>query len=92
MAQAKRDNNRVTTVVGVSSADGVTPVNVVIDSVTGLVLFDGSASGAHGAVTNREIAYRDDNRVPVMIGSSSDDDGVLVMPVVEGNNLRINND
>jgi len=92
MAQAKRDENKVTAMLGVSSADGVTPINVVIDSVTGRLLVKEGASGTHGAVTNRQIAYRDQNRVPAMLGVSSADDGTLVMPVVEGNNLRINND
>ena len=89
MAQAIRDNNRVTIMQGVSSVDGTTLVNVVIDSVTGLVLCSQAASGTHGAVTNREIAYRDGNRVPVMLGESSADDGTLIMPVVESGNLRI---
>ena len=50
MAQAKRDENKVTAMLGVSSADGVTPINVVIDSVTGRLLVKEGASGTHGAV------------------------------------------
>ncbi len=92
MAEGKRDDNRVVTMIGVSSVDGTTPIAVVIDSVTNRMLVVQSASGAHGAVTNREIAVRDDNRVPVMIGTSSADDGTLVQAVVESGNLRLKND
>lgn len=89
MADAIRDDNRVTTMQGVSSVDGVTLVNIVIDSVTGYLLLSQSATGAHGAVTNRQVAVRDENRVTVMLGTSENDDGVLVQPVIEGGNLRI---
>lgn len=34
MAQAKRDENRVTTLIGVSSIDNSTPTNVAINPVT----------------------------------------------------------
>lgn len=91
MAQAKRDQNKVTTALGVSSVDGVTPVNIVVDSISNRVLLKQGASGTHGSVTNRNIAYRDQNKVPVLLGISSAD-GSLLMPVVEGNNLRFNND
>lgn len=83
MADAKRDQNYVTTLLGVSSVDGATPINVVIDSVTGRVLMDAQTIGSHSAVTNREIAYRDENYVPVGLGESEDDDGVLVNVVAD---------
>ena len=76
--QASRDQNRVTTLLGVSSADGSTPIKVKIDSVTGRVLMQVSSMGSHSAVTNRQIAYRDQNYVPTSIGESENDDGVLV--------------
>lgn len=86
---ASRDQNSVTTMLGVSSADGVTPVPIQIDSVTGklLMLIDGM--GAHSAVTNRQIASRDENSVTTMIGTSENDDGVLVNAVVNSGVLRI---
>lgn len=34
MAQAARDSNRITTMIGVSSADGSTPARVAVDPVT----------------------------------------------------------
>lgn len=82
MAQAPRDQNRVPTLLcGVSSADGTTLIPITIDSVTGEVLIQVENSDAQGAVTNREIAYRDDNRVPVILGLSDDDGTTKVMPV-----------
>ena len=45
MAQAKRDGNRVSTLLGVSSADLVTPTLIKVNPVTGAVLADISGSG-----------------------------------------------
>jgi len=38
MSDAKRDANRVPTLIGVSSADGTTPTDVEIDATTGEIL------------------------------------------------------
>jgi len=38
MSEAKRDNNRVTTLLGVSSADGVTPIPIQVNPATGRVI------------------------------------------------------
>lgn len=38
MAEAKRDENRVTTVIGVSSVDLETPTNIAVDPITNEVL------------------------------------------------------
>jgi hypothetical protein len=40
MAQAARDENRVTTLIGVSSVDLVTPARVAVDPTTGHLLLD----------------------------------------------------
>ena len=42
MADAKRDNNRVATILAVSSADLLTPVRVAADPATNRLLVDGS--------------------------------------------------
>jgi len=42
---AYRDQNSVPTLIGVSSVDGVTPVRVAVDPVTGRVLVDVSTGG-----------------------------------------------
>lgn len=49
MADAVRDSNRVPVFIGVSSADGVTPIPVYVDPTTHRVLVD--ASGGPGLVT-----------------------------------------
>lgn len=46
---AKRDQNAITTLLGVSSADGVTPVRIWVDPVTHRILADGvGATGPTG--------------------------------------------
>lgn len=55
MAQAKRDQNSVTTLLGVSNADGITPVIVYADPTTHRLLVDVSGGGA-GTVTGSGTA------------------------------------
>jgi hypothetical protein len=43
MAEAKRDANMVTTLIGVSSADGITPVTIYVDPTTHRVLVSTTA-------------------------------------------------
>lgn len=87
---ALRDDNRITQMMGISSVDGVTPTPVVIDSVTNRVNLKQESLAPVPNVTNRGLAARDGNRVPSMIGTSSADDGTLVVVVLQDNNLRIN--
>ena len=48
MANSKRDENRVPTLIGVSSADGTTPTDLEVDPATGRLLVDpGTVSVAH---------------------------------------------
>jgi hypothetical protein len=55
MAQASRDENFVPTLIGVSSADGKTPITVYVDPVTHRLKVD-LGSGASGTVTNVSVA------------------------------------
>lgn len=50
MAQAKRDDNRVPSLLGVSNADGLTPLPVYVDSATNRLLVS-STGGGGGAGT-----------------------------------------
>ena len=50
MAQAKKDENRVSTLLGVSNADGTTPVDLWADPTTHRLLVDMS-----GAAVDNEI-------------------------------------
>ncbi len=53
---AKRDQNSITTLLGVSSVDGVTPVRIWVDPVTHRVLVD-AAGAISGSGTANEITY-----------------------------------
>lgn len=62
IANAKRDGNSVPTLIGVSSADGVTPVLVAVDPDTGRVLVDMSGGGisiltATGTVDDSNVDF-----------------------------------
>lgn len=42
MAEAPRDQNRVTTLIGTSSSDGITPIPIEVDPSTGALITTGS--------------------------------------------------
>jgi len=56
MADAKRDNNNITTLLGVSNVDGITPVTLWADPVTHRLLVS-SIGGTVGPGTINELAY-----------------------------------
>jgi hypothetical protein len=49
MAEAKRDENRVPTLLGVSSVDGVTPVVLYANPTTHRLLVEGTGGGSANA-------------------------------------------
>lgn len=51
MGRAYRDANQVTTVLGVSNVDGITPIEVWVDPVTHRLLVDSNASGGGSSGT-----------------------------------------
>lgn len=51
MSEAKRDQNHVTTMLGVSSVDSVTPTLVKIDPVTGRLLVDSTGGSGYTNLT-----------------------------------------
>ncbi|KKN56835.1 hypothetical protein LCGC14_0568170 [marine sediment metagenome] len=63
MAEANRDQNRVETVLGVSSTDGVTPLEAEINPVTGKLRVDGKDTSP--VVTIGTEVPRDNNRVTI---------------------------
>lgn len=70
MAQARKDENRVSSILGTSNADGVTPVVVLADpSAHSLSVSDGT-TGSDAGGSN---ANRDNNRVTTWIAVSSVD-------------------
>lgn len=70
MANSKKDENRIPTLLGTSNADGSTPVLIKADSGAAGIMVD---DGTGGSDLSGDIASRDDNFVPVaMVVSSSD--------------------
>ena len=70
MAQARVDNNKVSTLIAASSADGITPVLVEGNTSNhGLSVADGTT----GSDLGRTVAVRDDNGRPVFMAVSSAD-------------------
>jgi hypothetical protein len=55
MADAKRDNNQVPTLIAISSADGVTPVILWADPITHRLLVDLPSGAGTGTVTSVSI-------------------------------------
>lgn len=55
MENAERDQNRVTTLIAVSSADGQTPVKLYADPVTHRLLVDVTGSGASPLTTKGDL-------------------------------------
>jgi len=55
MENAERDQNRVTTLIAVSSADGITPVKLYADPVTHRLLVDVTGSGASPLTTKGDL-------------------------------------
>lgn len=57
MADAKRDNNRTTTMLGVSSSDDITPVVIGADETTKRMRVDAiSEEHGHGSVSDGTVA------------------------------------
>ena len=57
MTDAKRDQNYVTTLLGVSSVDGITPVTIYVDPVTHRVLTSATGGGVAGLDT--QVQFND---------------------------------
>lgn len=75
MSNAKRDENRITTLICALNTDGVTP-NLVYANPTNhaLEVKDSNTGSNFGRVD----APRDENRVPVALAESSANDGTQV--------------
>lgn len=72
-----RDNNHIPALMGISCDDGVTPIPIAINPVTGAWVVDNLSSISFSPT---EIAPRDENHVPVLMGVSSVD-GVTPVPI-----------
>lgn len=69
MTNASRDDNRVTTALGILNTDGTTIMPLYVGGNHGLKVTDGTG----GADLGDGHALRDDNRVTALLGVSSAD-------------------
>lgn len=70
MATAVKDQNRISTLIAASSADGITIIRVNANPTNhGLMIDDDTTGTDHG----RNVAVRDSNRVTVLMATSSAD-------------------
>ena len=81
MTDAVRDANRVTSALGVSSADGVTTLPLEIDSVTGKLLINVTGVVDPGGTLSGADAMRDGNRVTTALAEKDDDTGLASLAV-----------
>ena len=77
---ALRDQNRIPIWWGLSSVDGVTPVPIAIDSVTGKVKMEIGTSVSAVMSNLGSTLPRDDNRIPC-VGGVSNTDSTVVIPL-----------
>jgi len=71
MAQAQRDSNQITTLIGVSNADDTTAVNVRVDPTTRRLLVDSTGSG--GTSMTDDAAFTPGTTSVVPIAGTLDD-------------------
>ena len=70
MADAKRDENFVPTMLGALNTNGITPTLIKVNASNHGIKIDDNTTGTdHG----RNVAVRDNNNVPVLIAVSSAD-------------------
>ena len=85
--QANRDENKVITLIGTSSDDGLTPRLLYANPTTHDALME---HGTSGSDLSDDIADRDENRIPVaMAASSADGITPVVLYINSSNELLI---
>lgn len=77
MADAKRDENSIPTLTGISNVDGETIVLVKVNPDSHILQV---SDGGGGSDLSGDIAKRDNNMVPVAMGVSSVD-GITPVPI-----------
>lgn len=82
MAEAKIDNNNISTIQGVLNTDGVTPTNVTIDPITHVLDISDDTTGND---FGNDWAARDNNHKPTLIAASENDDNTPVTLYVDSN-------
>lgn len=89
MAVARRDDNHVPVILGVSSVDGITPIMARINPITGALLIQIVATSAGPAVTQVTRALHDENHVTTALGITNDANQTPVCWRTSSGNLAI---
>lgn len=71
MTNAKRDDNFIPVMMGVSSVDGVTPVPVTLDPTTLRLRVVVISNLKNDATPDRNTSRRDENTKPTLAGENS---------------------
>lgn len=71
MSDASRDQNFVTTLLGVSNADGTTPVTIYADPVTHRLLIDTNGSGGSPGGSDTQVQYNNAGSFGGITGATS---------------------
>jgi len=82
---AKRDQNRITTLMGALNTDGVTPTNIKADPTSHAISVLNGTTGSDFGTVN---APRDENRITVAMAVSSVD-GVTPVELYADSNGRL---
>ena len=80
---AKRDQNRITTLLAALNTDGITPINVCSDPTAHTLCTSDGNTGSDFSITE---APRDENRIPVALVVSSVDGKTPIMLYADLNN------
>ena len=86
MANAERDENRARVLLGVSSADGTTPVMPKVNPITGALLAEHAATDSNNVTFYSGPAERDDNAVPTALVEENGS-GTVRKLVLRDNNI-----
>jgi hypothetical protein len=73
--QAKRDQNRITTLLGALKTNGKTPQLICADPTTHTLCVEDNTTGSDFVIENDP---RDENRIPIAMAVSKDDDSTPV--------------
>lgn len=69
MSEAKRDENRIATLLGALDSDGITPKTIYSSPTRHTILCVDDTTGSDHSITD---AVRDENRIPVALVMGSD--------------------
>ena len=82
------DQNSVSTLYGVSDLDGITPVLIEIDPVTGAILVEITVVADHASTLSPAQAGKDGNSVSTLLCQTDNNSGNMV-PAIDSLNSQL---